>query len=280
VNLLPCSLPETVQEEPGFDLSLSSVLTVVHPIRFGLLLTVGCSGVWAQADVRPIFAAISIRPLLRNEAGTVRVTGPQRFSMSQTAKAVVQWAYEVEPYQIIGGPDWFDSQRFQILATAAGGTDLKQIRLMAQSLMSDRFQMKAHKETREVTTYALIIAKKGPRLKEAEKAEVTPTPALGAYATGNSIGTGSTGADLGELAKTLTFLVGRPVIDKTGLSGKYLLKVSFDGSSTSGFHSDIVDDSKPSIYSALEDQLGLKLHAQRLPIECLIIDSIERPSDN
>jgi hypothetical protein len=154
--------------------------------------------------------------------------------------------------EIIGGPEWIQSENDDIVAKSAGPADANQMKIMVQSLLVDRFQLKAHREVREFSVYGLELGKKGL------KVEAVP-------------------ASLADLAQLLTIMLDRPVLDKTSIDGRFIYDLAFDPAILRG-GSNLADDSKPSIFTAVQEQLGLKLEPQKAPIEVLVIDQIERPS--
>jgi uncharacterized protein (TIGR03435 family) len=187
-------------------------------------------------------------------------------------------AYQLKGrYQISGGPSWLDSDsdRFNIAAIALGdkAPSPENVRLMLQSLLADRFQLKVHREIKEGPVYALVVGKNGPRLKVSKPDEESSITASG-NRTANITMANQT-AD--RLALQLADSLDRPVIDKTGLTGHYDIKLTwipeYAGAPRPG--SDDVD-----IFTAVQEQLGLKLEPQKAPIEILVVDHAERPSDN
>jgi uncharacterized protein (TIGR03435 family) len=211
-------------------------------------------------------------------------------------KSLMQYqAFGIPGPRILGGPKWMDSERFDIEAkmdsTVADQLQklppdqgIQQMHMMFQQLLADRFQLKTHWETRELPVYALVVAnpKKGPTL------EKTKDPTMG---LGTSSGIGqlqANSATLADIAQVMTQEasdeLGRVVIDKTGVDGKYdiWLKWTPDlgSSGSNGPESSAPPSSGPSIFTAVQEQLGLKLESTRGPVHVLVIDSVEMPSDN
>jgi uncharacterized protein (TIGR03435 family) len=235
---------------------------------------------WAQSapSARPEFEAASVKP---TPAGTFHrgpVNGPERFSRSGvTAKDLVSWAYDLEYFQIAGGPAWFTSEHYEIQARSGMPANSEQMRHMVQSLLADRFHLKLHREMRELSGYALVVAKNGSRLPIAK--EVKPDTERGMQ-MGFGFMFSNGGVTLAHLARGLTLLVGQPVVDQTGLGGNYDVKVEYDQSTVAkGTAAD--PSGGPSIFTALQEQLGLRLESQkRLKVDTLVIDDLEKPSDN
>lgn len=237
----------------------------------------GSCGLYGQSVALPKFEVASVRPhpdraLVLGGA----VTGPQRFVReSATVKYLITWAYDLERYRVIGGPEWIQSENYDIVAKSAGPADAKQMKLMVQSLLADRFQVKAHREVRELSVYGLELGRNGLKVQAVPAPESeNPTRMLG---IGSDIR--SRAASLAELAQLLTNMLDRPVLDKTGIDGRFTYDLGFDPAILRG-GSNLADDSEPSIFTAVQEQLGLKLEPQKAPIEVLVIDQIERPSEN
>ena len=209
-----------------------------------------------------------------------------------TLQGLIREAYEVEDNQISGAPAWLDSERYDIEAKADKSVAdelqklsfdqrLVEYRRMLQALLGDRFQLTLHRETKELPVYALVIAKKGPKLQETHPGDNDPT--------GMTFGWGllkGEGVPIALLVRHLSRQqLDRPVVDKTGLTGKYdfTLKWIPDDRRTPTVGQQGTDDTPPpgpSIFTAIQEQLGLRLEPQKGPVEVLVIDHVERPSEN
>jgi uncharacterized protein (TIGR03435 family) len=218
------------------------------------------------------------------------ITAPQ-----ETVHGLVIRAYGVLPYQIVGGPDWMKSDRFEITAKAGADVPGAQIQLMMQSLLEDRFKLVAHREQREMRHQTLVLAKADRRLGPGLfRMDVACTPAMinelrqkfpEKYASPfNGVMSGCSAAGVGGLASSLTSRLGTPVIDRTGLEGPFHYAFSAQlparpvSPSLGAPTSDPAD--LPALSTGLEEQLGLKLESGKGPIEVLVIDSVSRPSEN
>ena len=188
---------------------------------------------------------------------------------------IIQEAYGVKRYQLSGGPAWLHADLFDIEAKAEGDPSRDQMMDMLQTLLADRFQLKVHRETREDNVYALVVAKGGPKLtpSTADKFRIalhrnTPVDQEGVDYTiaGQKATAGQIAERLGDM------LLGRPVLDRTGIKGEFDFKVRYA--------TDDNPDTGPSIFAAVQEQLGLKLEAAKGPIEILVIDQAEKPSGN
>lgn len=241
------------------------------------------------------FEAASVKP---NKSGDIntRMTGGRNGAVTVengTIKAVIRQAYGVQVSQIIGGPAWLDVDRFDINAKAEGEPTEARLTAMLQSLLADRFKLVVHKETREIPVYALVLArpdgKFGPQLSRADidcaalaRSGTPPPPGPATPASqGQPIGPcslrfgGGTMAarsnTMDRIARSLTGAVDRMVVDRTGLTGGFNVDLLWTPNPTPEL-------SGPSIFTALQEQLGLKLEAARAPVEVVVIDQIEQPS--
>jgi len=199
---------------------------------------------------------------------------------------LMQYAYNLPKSQIVGGPGWLDSAMYDIDAKASPEVDARlkamsgedaaqQKRLMVQALLKERFSLTTHEETRVLPVYDLVLAKGG--------AKIQPS-----HYNGTSIDTGRShihiqGGDdtIGLLARQLAQSQGRVVVNKTGLTGRYDLTLRWtpDDASTP-MKSEADPNAPPGLFTAIQDQLGLKLESGKGPVQVLVIDHIEPPSAN
>ena len=174
----------------------------------------------AEAQSAPLsFDAASIKP--SQNAGPaapvgIRVApGGRLVTVNTTLRMLVNYAYNVRDAQITGGSSWIDSDRFDIEARPESVATQDQLRFMLQTLLADRFGLKIHKEPKEMNVYALTVAKGGPKLKQSEKPGDAPQMHMAPGAVS------ATGATMAQLVQPLSNFIGRTVVDKTGLTGKY-----------------------------------------------------------
>jgi bla regulator protein blaR1 len=287
-------------------------LAVVAVLAFAAVLR-------AQAvETLPSFEAASIKPSDPNSQGqSIRRQPGGRFSTSNMpVRELVRFAYGVQDFQLDGVPAWARSERWDVTAKAEGdppptlpGTGVDPMTLMLRSLLIDRFKLAAHRETRELPIYALVRLQPdrlGPRLEpstvDCEKliAErmaaaraggtlAAPPPDVNGRPTCGIRGGFGTlagnGFPLNQLASTLAQLVGRTVIDRSGLTGTwgFDLKFAIDPNQLPfapppGQAPPPADPDSPSIFKAVEEQLGLKLESTKGPVDMVIVDRLERPT--
>jgi len=285
----------------------------------GLAVLVSVNGpqIRAQAGLglsgpKPSFEVAAIKPSHPGTPGpSFRFHGDGITLHSATLKAIMGFAFNVRDFQISGGPSWINSDRYDIEAKEPEAVhdgmlklDFDQrIKLMGQllqSLLADRFQLKVTHDIKELPVYALVVAKNGPKFQEAKPND---TYANGLRLYGRPVGgqfmrmgpgeIDSQGTPMTFLVQQLSQQLDRTVLDRTGLKGKYdfALKWTPDLGSTGmmpgsppgagpGPDSAPPDVSGPSIFTAIQEQLGLKLVSTKGPVEIIVIDYIERPSEN
>jgi uncharacterized protein (TIGR03435 family) len=188
---------------------------------------------FGQSTPLPAFEVASVKAL-GNVMPKGRTIGPQRFDMAGSVKSLVQWAYDVESYQITGGPSWSESDRYEVAAKTEHPADAKELKLMLRSLLKERFQLNFHRETKEMAVQSLRLGKKGAKLRATEEVELKPSELpSGALPFCGLIISPRGGADMDQLAKLLTYILGQVVVDETGLQGRYDIRgLKFDPSST------------------------------------------------
>jgi uncharacterized protein (TIGR03435 family) len=233
-----------------------------------------------------------------------------------TVKMLVLKAYAVDDYQLTGAPDWVSKERYDIDAKFDGSTadELQKLnptdrvlarQQMLQTLLAERFSLTIHRENKELQIYSLIVAKNGPKLQEVKLDDAESDKPKGGPAAGTgTMVVGGTGGQirgytttLATLTTMLTRVLHRFVIDRTGLTEKYDFtlrwtpdenqlppssgaQVSPAGASSGLPSTDPNPNSGPSLFTAIQEQLGLKLESAKGPVEFIVIDHIERPSGN
>jgi uncharacterized protein (TIGR03435 family) len=248
---------------------------------------------------KPSFEVASVKPNTSgrpSNGSPIRTAGGRFFTTGATLKMMLQFAYRtpdgraLRGIDIIAAPGWADTDGFDIQATAQGETEQiseDQMRLMAQSLLADRFGLKAHWEPRQTDVYNLIVAKGGPKLKMSENHSDPPRTIAMPSPSGIKVTFSDSAKSIAALADWLQPYVSRPVIDKTGLQGLFAVRLQFLLETSSvgpgaGPQAPALppDPAGPSIFTAVEEQLGLKLESAKASVEVLVIDSVQRPSEN
>jgi uncharacterized protein (TIGR03435 family) len=231
---------------------------------------------------RPAFEVASVKPSNSGRPGMSIETEPGRFkAINATVSFLIQYAFSLKDFQLSGGPGWIGSDKFDIDARSeAKAQDLgdREFPPMMRTLLADRFHLKFHREMKELPVYALTVAKGGPKL--------TPAPKEENRSTRRSAGGQLTvmNGTVANLASALSNILGRTVVENTGLIGSYdmTLKWTPDEYQAPPLRPDLppADPNGPSIFTALQEQLGLKLESAKGPVEVLVIDSVSKPSEN
>ena len=268
-----------------------------------------------QAKAPLSFEVATIKPNAAGDNRTMMQNAPGgRLNMTGiNLKRVILNAYKIQDFQVAGGPGWMDSDRWDIQTKAEENATPAQVSEMLQTLLAERFQLKFHRENREAQVYNLVVAKNGPKLEESKldggpgAANVTPFGRGGAPGAGPSMAVGrgqfavmNSGAKtqvnggampMSQFASMLGNLVGRTVIDKTGLTGNYDVKLewtpdpgqgpAFGGPPPGGGDRGAApaDAPLPSLFTAIQEQLGLRLDSTKGPVEVFIIDRVEKPTE-
>jgi uncharacterized protein (TIGR03435 family) len=197
-------------------------------------------------------------------------------------KLMIALMYKVPMRQIIGGPDWINTEPYDVEARADGSHSVDDLHVMFQNLLADRFNLKFHKETKEGPVYALTVDKSGLKMKAdgtGQALGIPIVPATGGGFTGTRVPMPFLTWWLGQQLQN----DGRPVVDETGLTESYDFTLSFAPQLPPNVSRDALPpdlQNLPSIFDAVEDQLGLKLEATKGPVEYFVIDHIEKPSAN
>jgi uncharacterized protein (TIGR03435 family) len=207
-------------------------------------------------------------------------------SGNTTLRYLMQYAYSLQPRQIVGGPAWFDDARFDVAGVTDGEAEPTdhQWKIALQKLLTERFQLQIHHESRELPAYVLTIAKGGAKLTKSDgdpnKVEGT---GFGGPIGGTMVGSG-TNVTLTEFIGELQRLaLDRPVVDRTGITGIYNLQIKFTRDDPQGLAAAAAppaDDAPPTVFTAIQEQLGLKLEPAKAPVDVLVIDHAEKPSAN
>jgi uncharacterized protein (TIGR03435 family) len=292
----------------------NQLISAIGLAAFALLIVLGpaiASPAHARSQVQgaaatlPVYevAAIKLTPSGNTVPGTAKESDDGFIAANAPLRSLMRWAYGVQDFQISGaGPDWVGSEKYEIDAKmGASGVDWLQKltpdqrvierRRMLQTLLADRFKLTIHRETKDIPVFMLVIAKNGPKLPLSKPGGtfrgigVPPASAAGGprWARGQTV-------SMANLAIRLSGILGRTVVDKTGLTGAYDISLEWTedtqaggapgGAPTSQPSAAALDPISPSIFTAIQEQLGLKLESGKGPVEVIMIDHAERPSGN
>jgi len=238
-----------------------------------------------HGNVLLLLALLSFAALAQTfEVDTVKLSPPQpmghtsislssghgRVTMTNvTLKRAVMSAYSLSPNQIFGGPSWLDSANYDIVAKASTPTDDDALLMrMLQSLLADRFKLVVHHETRTMQAYSLELLKQSPKLEKADEGEDSV-----------SVSNSSMDAkhvDMDRFAQSLSLQLDHPVVNHTGLKGAFNFKLQWEPERADGPGA----TDRPSIFTAVQEQLGLRLRAGRNPVDTIVVDHAEQPGQN
>ncbi len=246
-----------------------------HLVLLSIIGSLAVQGFAQTPSPRPEFEVASIKLSKLNEGSDSEFT-TGRVRMQGTLKSLIEIAYGISPDLIEGGPNWVDQEHYEIDAKAATAANTPELLLMLQTLLADRFMLQFHRETRNVSGYALVVTKDGIRMKEAMPSSSHTTRGSTGIITAENV-------TIGRLATRLARIVAAPVSDQTGNAGyfDFTLKWAPDKSTLSPEAAARESENpSPSIFTALQEQLGLRLEARKIPIELIVIDRAARPSLN
>jgi uncharacterized protein (TIGR03435 family) len=252
-----------------------SVLTVT---AFGQIPTSGP----LDSSIRTLrFQVATIKPSRPEQTRTVQIQGNRFLTTDTSVVDLLKYAYGLQEQEIVGGPKWLEEQKFDLVCdpetqTRPSSDDFKK---MAQNFLTDRFHLAAHHEARDLSVLAIVQSKGGSKLTKSTR------PPSGIPSVGYSPGWLTVGnATIADLATFLQrFATDRPVVDQTGITGKYDLTLRWktDESQAAGSRQgDESNDSLPGLYTAIQEQLGLKLQAEKRPALVFVVDHVDMPSEN
>ena len=237
------------------------------------------SGAFGQAAATPpAFEVASVKPNLTARAGgegseRENIAGsPGSLTMRNVnLRSAIQWAWRVRGYQV-SGPGWLANEKYDIVAKTSSPASDDQLRLMLQTLLADRFQLKLHRETKELPVYLLVAGKRGAKLRaSASEGSSSMRPAGGGLEFRNF-----TMAELAERLSVRPFSFDRPVLDETGLPGLFDFTMKLAGTDAELKQTLEGMERGGSDFALFLEQLGLKLQPKKGPVEILVVDRVEK----
>jgi len=231
------------------------------------------------ADAHLSFAAATIKPHDPNDpcrgCSGFNAEGDRMKIHNKSVSSIMQVAYAINPRQIVGAQDWCFNETFDIVGTTDTQGELTgpQFQALLQNLLADRFGLKFHHDKRDLPVYAIQIAKGGPKFKPAGPSE---QPDSDDNRNGQDETISLISASLNDFTMRMQLFVDRPVVDQTRLTGKYdfALHYTVDETRTSD------PNAPPALFTAIQQQLGLKLQPTKAPVDVFVIDHVEQPSAN
>jgi uncharacterized protein (TIGR03435 family) len=242
---------------------------------------------FGQSQTPPSFEVADVKV---NKSGEARMAvdfqpGGKLSMRNVPMKVMIVMAYHIRPDALTGGPGWLESDRFDVVAKALQTTSPDELRIMLRTLLAERFKLAIHTGRKIMPAYALVLGKTGPKLE----------PSAAALLTDQRCGSGEGAAGqkhvvcrhitMAVLADTLQEIaprdIGLPVVDQTGLAGAYNFKLDWTPAARAGAETSTAEPAGPTMFDAVETQLGLKLESKKLPLPVIFVDHVERvPSEN
>jgi len=268
---------------------------MIKNIMQGLILTIGLiplslSAQTPTATELSAFEVASIKPAApgdRSGKFAIMQSGHEFVVRNYTLKDLVSFSYDLPPRRISGGPAWTDVDLYNILAVTPGQAppNLEGQMAMVRSLLDDRFQFRYHREQRELPVYELTVAKNGLKLKPSTAPPDTQPLLVSRVFPGFRVQLPGRNVTMAEFTSELQRgVLDRPVVDKTSLNGKYDFDLEWEYDDTQfGGHLPPINSGqsgKPDLFAAIQQQLGLRLESSRARIDTIVIDSVQKPSEN
>jgi uncharacterized protein (TIGR03435 family) len=279
---------------------MTCALATIAAVVGGIAISLNAQAAAGQSTA-PALEAASVK---RNNSGSANSmrnlgAGGRMVFENYTLRQLIAAAYDLQSFQLIGGPSWVGADRFDVLAKADTNAPLPQLNLMLQSILAERFKLLVRQEKRELPIYVLVRDRQDGRLGPALKAVAadcgptgrgTPPPGTAPGAPSpcqawiTPTGVNFAGQTMGRLTTALGQVLRELVVDKTGLAGGYDLQLSFApppwlaAAASAAAGAPDVDPNLPSLFTALQEQLGLKLERQQGPVDVVVIESAEQPT--
>ena len=242
------------------------------------------------ADANPTFEVATIKPSNPDTPGTsilVGRGGANLFTTTNTTLAdIITFAYGIHARQLTGGPAWLESDKFDLTAKPdqPGIPNVTQLKSMVQKLLAERFQLAFHRDKKELSAYVIAVAKTGPKMAKVEGSRGS-LPGFGGRGLGSIAVQNATMAEFAEFLQSR--ILEKPVVDQTALPGRYDFTLLWtpDASQVAALGSNAPPppsnpDAPPDLFAAVQQQLGLKLESGKAPVEVLVIDKVQKPSEN
>jgi uncharacterized protein (TIGR03435 family) len=253
-----------------------------RPAAACVLIALSCAPIRAQQTTgsAPKFDVVSIKPTISNRGGGpgpfVTITAGRLFARGPL-QFFLLYAFGLQPFQLVGGPRWMAADRFDLEAKEAPGEDnYSQFPQMLRPILSERFTLQTHRETRQMGIYRLVVARGGATLKP-------PVAGDGSDTRGGIGQLVAKRMSMRALASRLSLITSRQVVDRTRLDGEFAFTLMWtpdEFQRPDPLGRPPADQTGTSLYTALQEQLGLRLDAGTGPVEVLVVDGAQRPSEN
>lgn len=270
--------PALTSESEQRPVARAGRLNAMTKMRFAVGLCIAILGAPVNGQSpgpEPVrFEVASIKPSASDATGGTLAPLPNGVQGTNVPlRILVGWAYDVRSYQIDGGPDWISRERFDVNARAAGATPVDDLRRMLRGLLAERFRLVTHSESKEMPVWALVRSRRDGALGPSLRPCVGDCSKPGGSLNSNLGRLRLTGMPIAQVVSLFPSLVGGPVVDRTGLTGTYDIELEWAPEATPEVASE-----RPTIFTAVQEQLGLRLETSRGPVQMLVIDRAERPT--
>ena len=232
-------------------------------------------------DADPGWDVVSVKARDPNDTSnnqSLNFKGRQFVMVNRTVQGMLLFAYGLQRVQIVGAPHWIETERWDVqgVPDVPGHPSLKQMQSLTRKLLEERFGLKVHRETKELAVYAITVGKGGEKIAPSA-GDPNGAPSENENSNGGVVTMRMTNMSMGEFAPDLGSFLDRPAVDQTGLTGRYDLQLKWT-----------VDESKaptdgsapPGLFTAIQQQIGLKLEPAKAPVDLLIVEAVQRPSAN
>lgn len=230
------------------------------------------------ADAHPVFevATIKLADPTENRDG-FDLKGRHVLMENIPVMTMLVFGYNVTPKQVMGLPEWAKTEHWDVdgVPDVDGAPNLAQMQELVQGLLRDRFGLKVHHETREVTGYALTVAKRGLKMAKSQ-GDPNGVPRQNSHMNAGQRDIKFTNNTMHEFALALQFYMGEPVVDHTGLVGRWDFELKWSPDEMRA----LPENAAPGVFTAVQEQLGLKLEPGKMPVDVLVVDAVEKPAGN
>lgn len=233
-------------------------------------------------DADPVFEVATIKPSRPEERLAILVQGRRFITTASSLYDLIAFAYGLHPRQITNGPSWLETEKYDVTAQpgSEGQPNGQQLRVMAQKLLADRFRLTFHRDKKELSAFTIAVGNAG--IKIAQSSDPDGTPGVGFKGPGAMTVKSATISDFAGFMQR--YVLDRPVVDQTHIAGKYDFSLNWTPNEFQ-FEGRAFEPAKQTgdaadLFTAIQEQLGLKLESAKVPVEVLVIDRVEKPSDN
>jgi uncharacterized protein (TIGR03435 family) len=232
-------------------------------------------------DADPGWEVVSVKPRDPNDPSnnqSMSMNGRRFVILNRPVEGMLMFAYGIHKKEIVGAPGWIETERWDVqgVPDVPGHPSLKQTQSLIRKLLEERFGLKVHKETRELAVYAITVAKRGEKMTKSA-GDPNGTPDENERSNGGVVTMRMTNMSMSEFAPDLGYFLDRPAVDQTGLAGRYDFQLRWT-SDESKVPAD--GSAPPGMFTAIQEQLGLKLEPAKAPVDVLVVDKVGRPEAN